>query len=59
MMGVVTADVVKVLVLVVHSAAAWVPVPSEPGTKMGHWDGPLHRRCPNDSKTGHEWKTSS
>ena len=43
------ADVVKALVLVVHSAAAWVRVLAESGTKMGHWDGPLHIRCPNDS----------
>ena len=58
-MGVAVANVVKALVLVVHSAAAWVRVPVESGTKMVHWDGPLHIRCPNDSKTGCEWKTSS
>ena len=25
---------------------------------IGHWDSPLHRRCPN-SPTGSEWKTSN
>ena len=27
-------------------------------TKFGHWDGPLHRRCPN-GPAGSEWKTSN
>ena len=50
--------IVKSLVLA-HSAAALVRVPAESGTKIGLWDGPLHIRCPNDSKTGRELKTSS
>ena len=25
--------------------------------KIGHWVGPLHRKCPN-SPAGSEWKTS-
>ena len=25
--------------------------------KIGHWDSPLHRKCPN-SPAGSEWKTS-
>ena len=46
------ADVVKALALVVQIAPAWVRVPAVAATKMVHWDGPLHIRCPNDSKTG-------
>ena len=55
------ADVVKALALVVDSASVWVRVPAEGEAKNenGHWDDPLHRRCPNDSKTGREWKTTS
>ena len=53
------ADVVKALALVVCIDPVGVRVQAVAATKMESWDDPLHRRCPNDSKTGRQWKTSS
>ena len=44
------ADIIETLALAVQIVAAWVRVPAEAATKMGLWDCPLHRRCPNDPK---------
>ena len=30
--------------------------PAATRNENGHWDGPLHRRCPN-SPAGSQWKT--
>ena len=59
--GVEVADAVRALVPVVWGAAA-CHMGSNPvnGTyENGRGDGPLHRRCLNQSKTGRQWKTSS
>ena len=54
--GVAVADVVKAVALVVHSAAAWVRVPTESGTEIRHWGTPCTE---GGSKvwTGSQWKT--
>ena len=43
--------------IAVDTAAAGDQIPSVAETKNGHWDSPLHRRCPN-GPPGPEWKTS-
>ena len=53
------ADVVKALALVVCIDPVGVSSPGSGSNENEHWDDPLHRRCPNDSKTGRQWKTSS
>ena len=44
--GVAVADVVKALALVVHTAAAWVRVPAEAGTKNGTLGWPPAHKVP-------------
>ena len=50
-------NVIKVSALLVDIGPDLVQVPAQAPTKNGHWEGPLHRRCPN-RPAGSEWKTS-
>ena len=54
--GVAVAHVIEALALLVVIGPDPVRVPAQAPTKNGHWDDPLHRRCPN-RPAGSQWKT--
>ena len=51
------AYVAKASPLIVRVAPTRVGILVGTATTNGHWDSPLHRRCPN-GPPGPEWKTS-
>ena len=56
-MGGGVVNVVKAPALVVEVGPNLVRIAVVVTAKIGHWDGPLHRRCSNDP-AGPEWKNS-
>ena len=51
------ADAVKASVLLVEIGPNQVRVPVPAPMKIGYWECPLNRRCPNNP-AGSEWMTS-